>query len=67
MRIEVSQKNPKHQNWSYTFDPLLSASIEGKPLGWPLPPKIKKLQLEPIMTNYGLISSSGHLKYAYMS
>jgi hypothetical protein len=30
------------------------------------PPK-KKLQLEPILTNYGLISSSGHLEDAYMS
>jgi hypothetical protein len=34
---------------------------------WPLPPKRKKLQLEPILTNYGLISSSGHLEDAYMS
>jgi hypothetical protein len=34
---------------------------------WPLPKKRKKLQLEPILTNYGLISSSGHLKDAYMS
>jgi hypothetical protein len=34
---------------------------------WLLPPKRKKLQLEPILTNYGLISSSGHLEDAYMS
>jgi hypothetical protein len=34
---------------------------------WPLSPKRKKLQLEPILTNYGLISSSGHLEDAYMS
>jgi hypothetical protein len=34
---------------------------------WPLPQKRKKLQLEPILTNYGLISSSGHLEDAYMS
>jgi hypothetical protein len=30
-------------------------------------PKKKKLQLEPILTNYGLISSSGHLEDANMS
>jgi hypothetical protein len=35
------------------------------PLGWPLPPKRKKLQLEPILTKYGSISLSGHLEDAY--
>jgi hypothetical protein len=33
------------------------------PLGWPLPPKRKKLQLEPILTNYLFVWTFGRRLY----